>query len=303
MTLRNNNSSQSVPEISIIIPAFNEAGIIDSVIQKIRQSMDAVNCGYEIIVVDDGSSDKTAERSIQAGAKVISHPYNIGNGAAVKTGIRNAIGEILVTMDGDGQHAPEDIPRLIEKIGLYDMVVGSRTNGSKTSFHRDFANSVFNWLATYVCGRKIEDLTSGSRAVKANIAREFITLLPNTFSYPTTITLAAVRSGYSLTYVPIKTEQRVGKSKIRPLQDGSRFLLIIFKIATIYSPMKVFLPISLLTFLTGFGYGLFKVIFLGTRYGPTSALLMSMGVLMFLVGLVSEQISQLKFDRVETIKK
>lgn len=296
------NSSLS-PEVSVILPVYNEAEIIRLVIERIRPAMDALHRTYEIIVVDDGSADGTAEVAHQAGAKVISHPYNIGNGAAIKTGIRNAAAEILVMLDGDGQHAPEDIPRLLEKIGPYDMVVGARSRESKTSIYRDIANTVFNWLATHVCGRKIEDLTSGFRAIKASVAHEFIPLLPNTFSYPTTITLAAVRSGYSLTYVPIKTHRRMGKSKIKPLQDGSRFLLIIFKITTLYSPLKIFLPVSLFTFALGFGYGLFKIIFLNSRYGPTSAILMGMAVLMFLVGLVSEQIAQLRFDRIETMKR
>lgn len=291
-------TSNSIVEVSIIVPTCNEADAIPSVLDRIQKVMDLSGRAFEIIVIDDGSEDGTAEIACKAGAKVISHPYNIGNGAAIKTGIRNALGGILVMIDGDGQHAPEDIPRLLENIGPYDMAVGARTHESKTSLYRDVANTVFNWLATYVCGRKIDDLTSGFRAIKKSVASEFIPLLPNTFSYPTTITLAAVRSGYSLTYVPIETVQRVGKSKIKPLQDGSRFLLIIFKITTLYSPLKIFLPISVATFLAGFGYGLFKIIFLNSRYGPTSAMLMIVSVLMFLIGLVSEQIAQLRFDRI-----
>ena len=296
-------SSDTLPETSIIIPVFNEADSIQSVIEGIQKTFNDINANYEVIVVDDGSDDETIEVAKKTTAKIISHPYNIGNGAAIKTGIRNATGEILVMLDGDGQHAPEDIPKLLEKIGPYDMVVGSRSRDSKTSIHRDIANSLYNQLATYVCGRKIEDLTSGFRAVKANMAREFIPLLPNTFSYPTTITLAVVRSGYRLAYTPITTEKGSGKSKIKLLKDGTRFLLIIFKITTLYSPMKVFLPVSVLTFLTGFGYGLFKIIFLNSRYGPTSAMLMIVSVLIFLIGLVSEQIAQLRFDRSEINKE
>lgn len=296
-------SSDTLPETSIIIPVFNEADSIQSVIEGIQKTFNDTNANYEVIVVDDGSDDETIEVAKKTTAKIISHPYNIGNGAAIKTGIRNATGEILVMLDGDGQHAPEDIPKLLEKIGPYDMVVGSRSRDSKTSIHRDIANSLYNQLATYVCGRKIEDLTSGFRAVKANMAREFIPLLPNTFSYPTTITLAVVRSGYRLAYTPITTEKGSGKSKIKLLKDGTRFLLIIFKITTLYSPMKVFLPVSVLTFLTGFGYGLFKIIFLNSRYGPTSAMLMIVSVLIFLIGLVSEQIAQLRFDRSEINKE
>jgi glycosyltransferase involved in cell wall biosynthesis len=289
--------------ISVIIPAYNEAQIIGEVVRRVMQALEDTFEAFEVLVIDDGSVDETAEIAEDAGAKVIRHPYNIGNGAAVKTGIRNANGEILIMLDGDGQHAPEDIPRLLAKIGPYDMVVGARTSESDTGIHRDVANSMYNWLATYICGRKIEDLTSGFRAIKAGIARGFAYLLPNTFSYPSTITLAVVRSGYSLAYVPIEASQRIGESKIRPLRDGSRFLLIILRIATFFSPMKVFLPASVLMFLLGFGYGLFKVLVLGSRYGPTSAMLMTMAILVFMVGLVSEQVAQLRFDRSESLEQ
>jgi glycosyltransferase involved in cell wall biosynthesis len=263
--------------------------------------MKSLDCSYEVLVVDDGSDDATAARAQAAGAWVISHPYNIGNGAAVKTGIRHARGDVLVMLDGDGQHPPEDIPRLLAQLGPYDMVVGARTRDSESHVHRDLANWIYNLLASYVSGRRIEDLTSGFRAVKGDLARGFTYLLPNTFSYPTTITLATVRSGRSLCYVPIRSPKRVGKSKIRLLRDGSRFFLIILKIATLFSPLKVFIPASLGMFLLGLGYGLFKVLFLGLRYGPTSAMLMTMALVVFMVGLVSEQVAQLRFDRSEAL--
>jgi glycosyltransferase involved in cell wall biosynthesis len=288
------------PFISVIIPAYNEAGAIGSVVQRVVNVLEASGLDAEILVVDDGSDDETGAIAEEAGAKVIKHPYNIGNGAAVKTGIRNARGDVLVMLDGDGQHSPEDIPRLLDELGTYDMVVGARASDSETGVHRDLANAIYNWFASYVCGRRIEDLTSGFRAIRAEIARGFVYLLPNTFSYPSTITLAVVRSGYSLAYVPIRVSARVGKSKIRLLRDGTRFLLIVLRVATFFSPLKVFIPASLMMFLTGFGYGLFKVVVLGTRYGPTSAMLMTMSILVFLVGLVSEQIAQLRFEHSET---
>ena len=284
-------------DVSIIIPVYREAENIADIVLRTRKVIDALGCSYEIIVVDDGSDDGTGEKAAGAGARVISHPYNIGNGAAVKTGIRNARGEVLVILDGDGQHAPEDIPQLLEKLGTYDMVVGARTRGSETSFHRNIVNKIYNWFATYMCKRRIEDLTSGFRAIKADVARRFVYLLPNTFSYPTTITMAVVRSGFSLAYFPIKTSRRKGKSKISLFNDGARFFLIIIKIATLFSPMRVFLPVSILMFLTGLGYGLFKIFVLGTRYGPTSTMLMTVAVLIFMVGLVSDQVAQLRFDR------
>jgi glycosyltransferase involved in cell wall biosynthesis len=292
------------PYISVIIPAYNEESGIGNVIAKTRSVVAALDKQHEIIVVDDGSKDATTENAKKAGARVVQHPYNIGNGAAIKTGIRHARGEILITMDADGQHNPEDIPRLVERIGAYDMVVGSRNQHSDTAAHRDLANMVFNALATYVSGRKIEDLTSGFRAVKARIARNFLYLLPNKFSYPSTITLSVVRAGYSLGYESIRFERRNknSKSKIKPLQDGTRFLLIILKIAVFYAPLKIFAPLSLAIFLLGVAYGLIRIFALNAPYGQTSALLLSTSVLVFLVGLVSEQIAQLRFDRSESDK-
>ena len=288
-----------MPEISIIIPAYREEKVIGTVVSGIRGVMDELGRSYEILVINDGSDDNTAAEAERAGARVISHPYNIGNGAAIKTGIRNAKGSILVTIDGDSQHSPHDIPRLLEKMDTYDMAVGARTNDSEASFHRKAANWVYNRFASYMCKRKIEDLTSGLRAVKADIARRFVSLLPNTFSYPTTITMAVVRSGHSLVYVPIKATRRLGKSKIRLMEDGSRFLLIIIKIATLFSPLRIFVPVSGTMFFAGLGYGLFKIFFVKTRYGPTAAMLMTVAVVIFMVGLVSEQVAQLRFDRSE----
>ena len=204
-------------------------------------------------------------------------------------------------LDGDGQHHPDAIPSLLEKLGPFDMVVGARTSSSSTDFHRDVANRVFDGLASYVSGQRIDDLTSGFRVIKADVARQFVCLLPNSFSYPTTITLAVIRSGFSLAYVPVRTSRRVGKSKIRPLRDGSRFLLIILKITTLFSPLKIFMPLSILMFLAGRAYGLYKIFVRGARYGPTSAMLMSTSVVIFLIGLVSEQIAQLRFERNEVM--
>lgn len=284
-------------DVTVLIPAFEEAKAIGGVVSRIRSTMDALGQSYEILVIDDGSKDETARQARNAGARIIAHPYNIGNGAAIKTGIRNARGSIIVTMDGDGQHNPEDIPRLLDKIGSYDMVVGARSRDSESHLHRDLANAFYNLFSSYICKKKIRDLTSGFRAIKADIARQFVSLLPNTFSYPTTITMAVLRCGFSLAYIPIKANRCLGKSKIKLIRDGSRFLLILLKIATLFSPMRVFLPVSSLVFLLGFGYGLFRIIFLDGRYGPASATLITMSVLIFMVGLVSEQVAQLHYDR------
>jgi glycosyltransferase involved in cell wall biosynthesis len=284
-------------EVSVIIPVYNEEEAIGEVVERIQNVLAAEDFTYEIIVVDDGSEDQTRSMAESAGARVIGHAYNTGNGAAVKTGIRAAKGNNLVMMDGDGQHDPRDILKLISKLDTYDLVIGARTSASETDFHRDFGNQVYNLFASYICSRRIPDLTSGFRAVKTHIAREFLPLLPNTFSYPTTLTLAVARSGYQYTFHPITVKRRKGKSKINLIQDGTRFFLILFKISTLFSPLKVFIPAAIGCFILGFGYGLTKVLFLGTRYGPTSAMLMTISGVIFLIGLVSEQISQLRFER------
>ncbi len=284
-------------KISVIIPVYNEEHSIGHVVSGVREVLTDEGLSFEIQVVDDGSTDGTKSKAEEAGAVVLTHAYNIGNGAAVKTGIRAANGEVVVFLDGDGQHDPADIPRLLNKMDGHVMVVGARTRGSDTDAHRDFGNRIYNWLASYVCNRKIEDLTSGFRAVKADKAREFLHLLPNTFSYPSTLTLAVARCGYQFAYEPIKVSRRKGKSKINLLQDGLRFLLIIFKVTTLFSPLKIFIPASLGLFFLGFGYGLYKVLVLDMRYGPTSALLMTMSGLVFLIGLVSEQLTQLRYEK------
>jgi glycosyltransferase involved in cell wall biosynthesis len=286
-------------DISIIVPAYNEAQIIGQVVNNLQSIMQKTDYRFEIIVIDDGSSDESALEAEKSGAKVLKHPYNIGNGAAIKTGIRNASGKIFVMLDADGQHPPEYIPKLLEKTDHYDMVVGARSPNSEGALHRNIANWIYNKLASYVSGTKIDDLTSGFRAIRAEVGRNFVYLLPNQFSYPTTITLATLRSGRTIFYEPIIAKRRVGRSKIRIFRDGVQFILIILKIATFYSPLKVFFPVSIAMFLTGFFYGLFKVIFLNTRYGPTSAMLMTLSVVIFMVGLVSEQVALLRFDRSE----
>ena len=290
------------PYLSIILPMYNEAESISHVLNHLAATLETTlpDISFEIIVVDDGSTDGSADQVNELDHPSISvyqHPYNIGNGAAIKSGIRRANGQYVLMMDADGQHKPEDIPRLLAHVDRYDMVVGARTRESDTSAHRDLANFVYNTFATYVCGRKIEDLTSGFRVIRTQLAKNMVYLLPNTFSYPTTITLAIVRSGYSLKYVPIVAPKRIGKSKIKIFRDGSRFLMILFKIATLFSPLKIFAPASLFVFFLGFFYGLFKVVVLGTRYGPTSAMLMTIAGLIFLIGLISEQITYLRYEK------
>jgi glycosyltransferase involved in cell wall biosynthesis len=280
-------------KISVIIPAKNEAASIGSVVAKILQKLPEA----EVIVVNDGSDDETAQLAEQAGAQVITHPYSMGNGAAVKSGARVASGEVLVTMDGDGQHNPEDIPRLLERLEQgFDMVVGARSRDSQASIGRSWANRIYNYLANKITGQVIQDLTSGFRVARTHKFLEFLHLLPNGFSYPTTITMAFFRSAYPVAYEPIIAEKREGKSHIHPLKDGIRFLLIIFKVGTLYSPLKIFVPTSLLFFLLGIGYYVYTYLFIG-RFTNMSALFLSSAVIIFLIGLVSEQITALMYKK------
>jgi glycosyltransferase involved in cell wall biosynthesis len=277
--------------VSVVIPAKNEALAISNTITQVSK-IDGI---YEIILIDDGSTDDTAQLAKNAGAKVITNLYSKGNGAAIKTGARNALGEIIIFMDADGQHDANDIPRLLEKINQgYDLVVGARQRGSQASLGRGIANKFYNVLASYMTEHTVEDLTSGFRAVRAEKFREFIYLLPNGFSYPTTSTMAFFRAGYSISYVPIHTSPRIGKSHIKPVKDSVRFFLIIFKIATLYSPLKMFLPLATFLFLMGtgwYGYTLYEY----HRFTNMSALLYTGSIMIFLMGLISEQITSLMY--------
>lgn len=290
--MANAQTSSNPRSLSIIIPAKNEAAAIGDVVGGIVQRYPQA----QVIVVDDGSSDDTASVAQRAGAQVFSHPHSLGNGAAVKAGARAATGDILVFLDGDGQHNPADIPRLLEHMAQgHDMVIGARASAkSHANLGRLMANGAYNLIASAVTGHQIPDLTSGFRAVVAHKFKQYLYLLPNGFSYPTTITMAFMRSGYSVSFIDIQAARRIGKSHIRPIRDGLRFLLIIFKIATLYSPLKLFVPTSGLFFLAGVGYYLYTYI-RHHSFTNMSLLLLSAAVIIFLIGLVSEQITTLMY--------
>ena len=282
-------------KISIIIPAYNEAQTIGSIVSRILELFPE----FEVLVVNDGSTDDTGDIAREAGAHVYSHPNNIGNGAAIKSGIRNASGDILVLMDGDFQHNPEDIGDLLQYLPDYDMVVGARSARDQASLGRAAGNKIYNLLASYVAKFQISDLTSGFRAVKSNIARSFLYLLPNTYSYPTTLTLGVLRSGRSVKYIPVKIHARkMGKSNISFFRDGVRFFMIISRICTLYSPMRIFLPVSFMLFLLGLLNYIYTFITQG-RFTNMSALLFVASIIVFMMSLVSEQICQLRFDKSE----
>jgi glycosyltransferase involved in cell wall biosynthesis len=281
----------SIDNCNIVIPAKNEAQGLSVLLPKLA----AMLTPEKIIVVDDGSTDDTAKICNSHGVTLISHPYSMGNGAAVKTGARLAKEKVIVFMDADGQHDTLDIPKLLAALTIgYDMVVGARYSSSQASLARRIGNFIYNNLASRITGHQIKDLTSGLRAAYTSKFNEFLPLLPNGFSYPTTSTMAFFRAGYSVGYIPITTSKRLGTSHISLLKDGARFFLIIFKIGTLYSPLKIFLPISLFFFLSGLAYSAFTLFNKG-HFTNMSALLLSVSVLIFLIGLVSEQITALLY--------
>ena len=277
--------------VSVVIPAYNEADVIGEVVAAVT----AAGRWHEIIVVDDGSRDGTAEQATRAGALVSVHPYNKGNGAAVKTGIRRATGEFVLIIDGDGQHRPEDACRLAARLGEYDLVIGARATTTQASHARRLGNSTLNTLASYLTGREIPDLTSGFRGARRECLREFLHLLPNGFSTPTTTTLAFMKAGYNVAFEPIDARSRVGQSKIRLARDGAKFLIIILKIITLFSPLRIFLPLSLASFVLGAAYAVWTIA-TQSHVTNSSVLLIMLAVIVFLVGLVSEQISALRFE-------
>ena len=305
MSIENADSifSSSLPEktpaISIILPALNESESIENVIIELKKRYPSA----EIILIDDGSVDDTAKRAASVGAQAYKHPYNIGNGAAIKNGIRIAKGDIFVFMDADGQHKPSDVASLLDHFPEYDMVVGARSFGGQASLKRALGNSIYNWLASYVTKFPVKDLTSGFRAIKADIAKSYIYLLPNTYSYPTTITLGALRDGFSVKYLPIETQKRQsGKSSINIVNDGVRFFIIIIKICTLFSPFRVFLPVSGVMMLLGLLRYLYTFITEG-RFTNMSALFVVTSVIIFMMSLISEQICQMRYERRASTRK
>ncbi|MFO1418090.1 MAG: glycosyltransferase family 2 protein [Methylotetracoccus sp.] len=283
--------------ITIVLPARNEAPSLRRLLPEIQQRCPEA----EILLIDDGSTDETGELAKAAGVQVVRHPYSVGNGAAVKSGARHAEGDILVFMDADGQHDPADIPRLLERLAQgYEMVIGARSGSSHASWSRRGANFLYNRLASVMTGYRVEDLTSGFRAVRASSFRRYLYLLPNGFSYPTTITMAFFRSGLPVAYIPIQARRRPkgGRSKIRMMPDGARFFLIILKIGALFSPMRLFLPISGLLFAAGvslYGYTYLT----DHRFTNMAAVLFLSALFTFLIGILSEQVASLHYRNVE----
>ena len=282
----------AAPEsVTVLIPAYNEGASIAGVVTALR----AAAAWHELIVIDDGSTDGTDRAALDAGARVVRHPYNKGNGAAVKSGIRAATGEWIAIVDADGQHRTADAQRIIAKLGDYDLVIGARDPRTQATIARRIGNGILNWLASYLTERPIPDLTSGYRAARREYLLEFIHLLPNGFSTPTTTTLAFIKAGYNVAFEPIAAEARVGTSKIRLASDGAKFFLILLKVITIFSPLRIFAPISAAAFAVGAAYGAWNFIY-HQRIPNGAVLLLMFAVIVILVGLISEQISALRFE-------
>src|SRR5687768_9493610 len=277
--------------VSIVLPAYNEADSIGRVVTELRR----IANWHEVLVIDDGSDDGTGAAAKDAGARVIRHPYNKGNGASVKTAIRAAGGEWIAIVDADGQHPPEDASRLVARLGEYDLVIGARHPTTQASTGRRLGNAILNWLASYLTERPIPDLTSGFRAARRECLLEFIHLLPNGFSTPTTTTLAFIKAGYNVAFEPIDARARIGTSKIRLASDGAKFLLILLKVITIFSPLRIFAPVSALAFVIGAAYGAWNFIY-HARIPNGAVLLLMFSLLILLVGLISEQIATLRFE-------
>jgi glycosyltransferase involved in cell wall biosynthesis len=277
--------------VTIVLPAFNEGASIGRVVTDLR----AAAPWHEVLVIDDGSSDGTGKAAAEAGARVVRHPYNKGNGASVKTAIRSATSEWIAVVDADGQHDPADARRVIDRLGEFDLVIGARHPQTQATAGRRLGNAILNWLASYLTERHIPDLTSGLRGARRAYLLEFIHLLPNGFSTPTTTTLAFIKAGYNVAFEPIGARARIGTSKIRFASDGAKFLLILLKVVTIFSPLRIFAPVSVLAFVVGGTYGAWNFIY-HARIPNGAVLLLMFSVMVMLVGLISEQISTLRFE-------
>ena len=274
---------------SVLVPAYNEAHAVARVVEALQR--EAQWC--EILVIDDGSSDETAAEAARVGARVLRHPYNKGNGAAVKTGLRAAVGTFVLIVDADGQHQPQDAVRLVNQLDRFELVVGARASSSHASWSRRLGNAALNTIASYLTGHAIPDLTSGFRAARRDCMLEFVHLFPNGFSTPTTSTMAFVRAGYSVRFEPVVAQQRQGTSKIRLGSDGARFALILLKVITIFSPLRLFVPVSVAMFALGAGYAVWTI---DTQAHVTnsSVLLILSSIIILLIGLVSEQIATMR---------
>lgn len=283
-------------KISIIIPAYNEAGSIGDVLNMLHDWRERA----EIIVVDDASTDRTAEIAQAAGVRVIRHLRRKGYGAGLKTGIRAAAGDIVVMMDADSEHNAEQIARLLDALGDNDMVVGARGKGS----HAPLLRRPLKWLlfqvANYLAQTKIPDLNSGFRAVRKGVVKLFLHILPNGFSFSTTLTLALFKEGYNIAYVPITTAPRVGTSTVDPIRDGFNTIMLIIRVIALFDPLRVFLPTSTALFSIGVIYWLLDIIYRQHLNVPSGAVMVILAsVIVFMFGILADQVSAIRREKYE----
>ena len=284
--------------ISVVIPAFNESATIRDVVEHVYRVCSALGCAHEVIVVDDGSTDNTAELAEQAGATVLRQPYNKGYGASLKTGIRHATNGTIVILDADGQHDPEDIKKLLDTRGNAEMVVGARKGTAGSPLWRKPGKMLIGWLANQLTGRKIPDLNSGFRAMDREVLMRFLAIMPNGFSSSTTSTIALLRGGYSVNYIPIEVKRRSGCSTVT-LADGLGTILLIFRLITLFAPLRICLPVSLVTAAIGCYYIVHGYLSTGTA-SIRGILALLASVLFFLFGLLIDQVSAIR--RGETVQ-
>ena len=280
--------------ISVIIPAYNEEETVKEVVLGIAQVLQ--ESVYEIIVVNDGSTDSTKHNAVEAGARVVSHTAKRGYGASLKTGIRHSNHELIVTIDADGQHNPADILRLVNKwYDGFDMVVGARDAESFQYMSRMPGKKFLQWMAKFLVGESPEDVNSGLRIFKKSDALTYFPILPNAFSFSTTITLAMLKDAFRVGWVSIKTTPRKGRdSNVSFWKDGGRTIMLIIRITTLFNPLKMFLPVSLGSFGIGFCYAVYNLLFREFNIPDGAEFLMTIGIIVFFFGIMADQFSSIR---------
>ena len=278
--------------VSIIIPAYQEEEAIGQVVANVLRVARELGCPYEVLVVDDGSTDNTGGAARYAGAQVLVHPYNRGYGAALKTGIRAATSRTVLFLDADGQHDPEDIRCLLAERKVYDMVVGARRRSQGAPLWRKPGKLFLGWLANNLTGRNIPDLKSGFRAIAREMALRFLPIMPDGFSFSTTSTIAAFRGGYKVQYIPIQVAHRVGKSTVTMI-DGFKTIMLIIRIVTLFAPLRVFLPVSAATFVLGVGFVIQGYLSAGAA-SIKGIMVILASILFFLFGILVDQVTAIR---------
>jgi glycosyltransferase involved in cell wall biosynthesis len=289
-------SNERAVDVSIVIPAYNEGEAIGETLTDLFSVIGESTRRYEVIVIDDGSADDTGAMAESNGARVVRHRKNKGYGAALKTGVLASQAEIVVFYDADNQFDPKDIERIVEEAKDADAVLGARTSKSYAPFSRKGGKKLLSWLANYLSRQKIPDLNCGLRAIHRDVLLGYLHLLPNGFSASTTTTLVLLREGYDVKFVPITVKKRIGKSTVRPLQDGMDTALLVVRLTTLLDPFRVFGPMSFFFFVFGCVWGL-RYLIHGKGLSIASLFLLVSSVIIFFFGLVADQVASLRRER------